>query len=239
MARPRYPKANEPRPPALPPSTRTVGQLVAETLRLYGSRFFAALPLGIALALADEISLDRSTTQQVIVLVAAAPFFTLSYTAACAMAFDVRPSARARVVALASGTIAFLPAALFFPWFSLLSVVWLALVGHVVPAAIRDGLGFVAVWRRTVEVARADFAHAVGGLATLVILFGLTRLVLGLLLREQADNTIRVSVFLSDVLLGPILFLGGALLYESLAARVGTTRADRLAARRAGHGAAK
>jgi hypothetical protein len=232
VPRRRYPKADEPRPPALPPERQTVGQLVAETIRLYGSRFFPALLLGVPLAVADLIALDLPTAGRVLVLVVAAPVFSATYAAACTMAYATRPTARAWVVAIIAGTIAFLPAAVFFPWFALVSVAWLAMAGHVVPAAIKEGAGFVTVFRRSLEVARADFVHAVGGLAALVLVFGLTRLLLGLLLREQADNTIRASVALADVVLSPILFLGGALLYLNLAARVGLEREGRGRGRR-------
>ena len=47
VARPRYPNQTGPLPPPLPPETRTVGQLVAETIRLYGSRFLPVLALGL------------------------------------------------------------------------------------------------------------------------------------------------------------------------------------------------
>jgi len=231
VPRPRYPKATEPRPAALPPETQTVGQLVAETIRLYGSRFWAALPLGLPLAVADIVSLDMSVEGRILVLVAAAPFFTATYTVACAMTYGVRPSPRTWTVTLVVGTLAFLPAAAVFPWFALAAVAWLALAGHVVPAAVKEQLGAVAAARRSLQVARADYVHAAGGLAALVLVFGLTRLVLGLLLREQADNTIRVSVVLADVVLAPILFLGGALLYVNLAARVGRDRSERRRAR--------
>ena len=236
MPRPRYPKGSGPRPPALPPATQTVGQLVAETLRLYGSRFFAALPVGLPLAVADEFALDLSTVGRVLVLAAAAPFLTAAYVVACAIVFDVRPGARAWAAAMVTGTLAFLPAAAVFPWFALAAVAWLALVGHVVPAAVKEGLAPVPALRRAVEVARADYVHAAGGLATLVLVFGLTRLLLGLLLREQADNTIRVSIFLADVVLAPILFLGGALIYLNLAARVGVDREERRRTRRGSPG---
>src|SRR3954447_10591996 len=52
MAREKRRREPEPVPPPLPPATRTVGQLVAETIRLYGSRFWPALALGIAPAAA-------------------------------------------------------------------------------------------------------------------------------------------------------------------------------------------
>src|SRR6478752_5109676 len=38
----------EPRPAALPPAERTIGQLVAESIQFYGHRFWACLALGVA-----------------------------------------------------------------------------------------------------------------------------------------------------------------------------------------------
>ena len=77
--------------------------------------------------------------------------------------------------------------------------------------------------RRAVELCRADYIHALGSLATLVIVFVLSRVALAFLLREQADDTIRVAVFLADLVISPLLFLGGALLYVDQAARVRST----------------
>ena len=57
MARPRYPKSSGPLPPPLVPATRTVGQLVAETLRLYGDGSSSRSPLGLVVAVADQASL--------------------------------------------------------------------------------------------------------------------------------------------------------------------------------------
>jgi hypothetical protein len=53
-----------------------------------------------------------------------------------------------------------------------------------------------------------------------VIVFVLTRLALAFVLRAQGDNTIRTAIFLADVVVSPILFLGAALLYVDQAARV-------------------
>jgi hypothetical protein len=239
MARPRYPKSSGPLPPPLPPATRTVGQLVAETLRLYGSRFYVALPLGLVIAVADQVSLGLDVAGRIVVLVVAAPFLSAAYAAAAALAAELRPPASTWAVAIAVGTAVFLPAAFLFPWFALAAIVVLALFGNAVPAAVIERLGPFAAFRRSLEVARADLVHALGGLATLVLMFGLGRLAMGFLLRQQADNTVRVAIFLADTVLGPILFLGGALLYIDLVARVGTTRAGRLAARVAEHDTAK
>src|SRR3954468_1266590 len=52
MARQKQRARTQPAPPALPPETRTVGQVVAETIRFYGHRFWPSVALGIAPALA-------------------------------------------------------------------------------------------------------------------------------------------------------------------------------------------
>jgi hypothetical protein len=239
MARPRYPKSSGPLPPPLVPATRTVGQLVAETLRLYGSRFFVALPLGLVVAVADQASLGLDVAGAIVVLLIASPFLSAAYAAAAALAAGTRPSTRTWVVAIGAGTLVFVPAAFLFPWFAIAAIVVLALFGNAVPAAVIEELGLLTAFRRSLTVARADLVHALGGLATLVLMFGLSRLAMGFLLRQSADNTLRVAIFLADTVLGPILFLGGALLFVDLAARVGTTRAGRLAARVAEHDAAK
>lgn len=239
MSRPRYPRSSGPLPPPLSPATRTVGQLVAETLRLYGERFYLALPLGLVIAVADQASLDRDVAGRIVVLLAAAPFLSAAFAAGSALAMARRPSAATWAVAIGVGTVVFVPAAFLFPWFALAAIVVLAFLGNAVPASVIESLGPLAALKRSVQVARADVVHALGGLATLVIMFGLTRLAMGFLLRQQADNTLRVAIFLADTVIGPILFLGGALLYVDLAARVGTTREGRLAARASEHDAAK
>lgn len=221
MARPRYPTSSGPLPPALPPETRTVGQLVAETLRLYADRFWPVLPLGLVVAAADQASLGLDIAGRIAVLVAAAPFFSAAYAAAAAIVAGRSPSRRTWLVAIALGTVFFLPAAFLFPWFALAGIAWLGFFGNVVPAVMMEQRAPRDAIRRAIEVARADIVHALGGLATLAILFGLTRLALGFLLRSQADNTVRVSIFLADAVLGPLLFVGGALLFLDLRARVG------------------
>jgi len=239
MARARYPKSSGPLPPPLSPLARTVGQLIAETLHLYGNHFFSALPLGLVVALADQASHGRDIRGRIVVLLVAAPFFSAAFAAASSIAVSRRPTTRTWAVAIAVGTFVFVPAALLFPWFALAAVVLLALFGSAVPAVVMDGLAAPAALRRSLEVARADLVHALGGLAALVAMFGIARLAMGFLLRQQADNTLRVAIFLADTVLGPVLFLGAALLYVDLAARVGTTRKDRLAARAAELRAAK
>lgn len=210
-------------PPPLPPETRTVGQVVAEAIRLYGRRARLALPLGIPLAAADTLAVGTTTADKVLILVIAAPVFTAAFAWASAIVGDVRPGRATWLRALLLGTLVFLPAAIFFPWFAILSVAWLALVGLVVPVVMIEDSPARTALRRAVELCRADYAHALGSLATLVIVFVLSRVALAFLLREQADNAIRAAVFVADVVVSPLLFLGAALLYFDQAARVSRT----------------
>ena len=210
-------------PAPLPPETRTVGQVVAEAIRLYGRRYRIALPLGLPLATADTLAVGTTTAARIAILVVATPAFTLAFAWASAIAGDVRPGRATWIRAFLLGSLAFLPAAFFFPWFALLSVAWLALVGLVVPVVMIEDAPARTAFRRAVELCRADYIHALGSLATLVIVFVLTRVALAFLLREQAENTVRAAVFIADVVISPLLFLGAALLYFDQAARVGST----------------
>jgi hypothetical protein len=206
-------------PPPLPPETRTVGQLVAETVKLYRRRFWPSLALGLSLAAINQVSAGHGKLSQVLVVCAGAPLLTLSYIGASALATGTRLDRRRTAVAFAGGVLVFLPA----PWLALLfalpAVAWLALLGLVVPVAVVEGRGLQASLRRAVQLSRADYVHALGSLATLVIVFVVTRVVLILLLHNQSDAAARTAAFLADVVVAPLLFLGAALLYFDQAAR--------------------
>ena len=212
-------RRREPLPAPLPPAERTVGQLVAESVRLYGHRFWPSLALGLPVAVADALSIDRTVGQNVLLFLAFSPLFTAVYVGACGLVLG-RPDRRAALVALAVGTLVFAVAALVLPWFALVAVAWLAFVGLAVPAAVAERLGVLGSLRRATALARADYVHALGGLATLAIVFFVLRFPLAFLLRSQADNTIRGAVFVADLVVSPLLFLGAALLYVDQAARV-------------------
>jgi hypothetical protein len=210
-------------PPPLPPETRTVGQLVAETLKLYGDNLWASLALGVSLMVINQITAGRETLTQALVLAAASPLMAASFTGASAIVGGVRPRTRDVVRAVVVGSIVFAPAAFLSLLFILPAVAWLALVGLVVPVLVLERTSVRDAFRRAIELARADYAHAVGSLATLAIVFGLVRLMLVLLLRDLGDSGERAALGLGDLVLSPLLFLGGALLYVDQAARVSRT----------------
>ena len=217
----------ESRPEALPPETRPVGQLVAETLRFYGQTFWRALPLGLSVAVADQFVREVSLETKILALMACAPVFSIAYAAASALVAERSPQPATWVRAVVVGSIVFLPAAVVLPWFALLAFGWLAFVGLVVPVVMIENAGWRASIPRAVRLARADYVHALGSLATLAILFFLTRLTLALLLRDASDQAERIAIFVADLVLAPVMFLGSALLYFDQAARLESRRRKR------------
>jgi hypothetical protein len=207
-------------PPPLPPETRTIGQLVAESVRLYGDNVRSSLLLGVSLVVINQVSAGRDTFVQVLVLAAGAPLMSASYAGAAAIVGQVKPTPRDVTRAVLVGSAVFVPAAFLSLLFVLPAVAWLALVGLVVPVLVLERPGIRAAFRRAVQLARADYPHALGSLATLVILFGLVKLTLAVLLHDLGDSGERAALGLADLVVSPLLFLGAALLYVDQAARV-------------------
>lgn len=220
MARPTYPRAGEPRPAALPPETRTVGQLVAETIQFYGAHFWAVLPLGLVFAAVDVIGFGRSLVVQTVVLWVFAPIFAAAFIYASGLVAGEQPPRRAAVTAWSVGVLVFLPFPILVRLFVLPGVVWFAFVGLAVPAAALERLDVRAAIRRGIRLSRADLVHAVAGLSTLAIVYGMSKYTLLLLLHTQGNQTQRVAVVVADLVLSPLLFIGSALLYIDQSARV-------------------
>jgi hypothetical protein len=215
-------------PPPLPPETRTVGQLVAESIRLYGRRFWLALPLGLSVAVLEQVLIEFGNEIRLVLLAAlGGGLLSASYAGASALAANTRLTRASTLVAIAAGALVFVPFPLLVLGFVLPGIAWLAFVGLVVPVAVIERASFRAVFGRATELARADYVHALGSLSTLVILYVLTRLVLVLLLRGSGDQTERVAIFLADLVISPLLFLGAALLYFDQKARADLRRPRR------------
>lgn len=217
-------RSKEPLPPPLPPETRTVGQLVAESIKLYSENLWPSLALGLSLVAINQVSAGRPTLVQALILAAGAPLMAASYAGGSAIVGGVRPEPRDFARAVVVGAIVFVPAAFLALLYVLPAVAWLALVGLVVPVLVLERPGVGAALRRAVALARADYVHALGSLATLVILFGLVKLTLALLLRDLGDSGERAALGLADLVMSPLLFLGGALLYVDQKARAEAAR---------------
>jgi hypothetical protein len=207
-------------PPPMPPETRPVGQLIAESLRRYGDSFWVVLPIGLPVAVTNQLSAGRSFWVQVLLLAAATPLLTAAFVAACLVVTKERPPARIVAVAFVAGLLVFVPVPLLVLVYVLPALAWLALLGLVVPVVLVERLSFRPAFGRALRLARADYGHALGSLAAITIVFGVTKVMLILLLRGTADTAERIAFFLADLVLSPLLFLVPALLYFDQAARL-------------------
>lgn len=209
-------------PPPLPPDQRTVGQVIAESIRFYGANFWRVLPLGIPLAAVDQVSIRQSLGVQIVLFWIATPLFVAGYLWACRLLLDAQPTVTAAAVAV----LIWLPFPALRSLYVLPAVAWLAFVGLAVPAAMKERLGFRDALVRGRQLGVADYVHALGSLAALVIVVGVADNALSALLHTQSGAGERFALALSDLVLSPLLFVGGALLYVDQAARVRSRHAD-------------
>ena len=235
MGRPRYPQHDVPPPPPLPPETRTVGQVVGESVKFYRDNVIPSLSLGLGAALTGiGVAALHGWLQFVYLIGVGGLLMTASFIAATVLVRDLDVDRRRVLVALVAGVLVYLPAPILIQIWLLPGVAWLALVGLAVPAILVEGIGVGAGVRRAVRLARADFVHVLGSLATLVILSFLFSWVLYFLLRSQGEAVRNVAAFFSLLVISPLLFIGSAILYGDQCARLasGFTRAQRISARR-------
>ena len=240
----RPPRRQEPLPPPLPPEERSVGQLVAETIRFYQHHFFQTIPLGLSVAALTQLTFpfghhrtepyghpppkDFEKAHSIlgggvdVTILLGTLLLTASYIVAIVLVTGTRPQGRALGIAYGLGVLVFLPVPLLSQLLVLRLpvVLYLAFFGWVVPAALVERTGLVQSFRRSAQLARVDFIHAAGGLATLVIVFYVVRLMLAFLLRSGGEATERAAALLSDLVLSPLLFVGSAILYLDQAARL-------------------
>jgi hypothetical protein len=205
-------------PAPLPPESRTVGQLVAESVRLYGRRFWAALAIGVGPAALGLLGtrLD-GWTALIVSATLGAVVLAASFLLAIRIAADPRDAPWP--TALLAGALVFAPFAVLVRFLILPGVLWLALVGLAVPAVLVERRGLRSGFRRGLELGRADFVHALGGFAALWLVVFLTQSVLAFVLRGQADQTLQTAILLASLVVSPVFFLGAALLYDDQAAR--------------------
>jgi hypothetical protein len=214
-------------PPPLPPETRTVGQLVAETVRFYREHFWPSLALGLGPAVLDLIIVHvHETPGTVIGLVAGPTVVTASFVGGSVLVAERRVPVRAIVIGFAAGLVVFLPFRPLLYLYILPAVAWLAAFGLAVPAAVIERTGFLRSITRAFQLARADFVHALGSIATLAITFVLTRFVLFFLIRGWSGLGLEIAAFMADLVISPILFIGTALLYFDQRARLESRHAD-------------
>ena len=214
-------KPTRERPPPLPPEQRTVGQVVGEAIRVYGAHFWKALALGVpVVAVNGVVWVAPSGSGRLLVVPIAAVLVSLSYVYAVALVTRSAVGSRQALNAYVVAVLVFLPFPLLTAIYVLPGVVWLAFFGLAVPAALVEGLGVRAALVRGYRLARADFVHVLGGLATLALVVFLTQFCLYFVLREYAENTRIAAAALASLVVSPLVFLGAAILYGDQEARL-------------------
>jgi hypothetical protein len=216
-----YPRANEPRPTALPPETRTVGQVIAESIRIYGENFVRCLVIGVPPALLTVIGAQVSNLGKFLLTpTLGGALLTASYVYACIVVLELRPPRNRIVLAWLVGWLVFIPAPVFLFGFILPALAYLSAFGLVVPVLLVEPLGVRPALARAWRLARADYVHVLGSLAALAIVALLCQLVLAFLLRGAADQALEAAIVIASIVISPLIFLGAALLYVDQTARV-------------------
>jgi hypothetical protein len=189
-------------------------------MRLYGRRFWAALALGVGpLIVVLVVNALPGRTGLVFLATGGAVVLTVCYVLASSIAAEVRPEGRSLLTALVLGTLVFAPVpfltvSLVFP-----GLIWLALFGLAVPVALIERRGLRQSIGRSLSLARADFVHALGSLAALVIVGFISAVCLAFLLGQFGEQSRDLAALIPLILVSPLVFLGAALLYFDQAAR--------------------
>ena len=210
-----------------------LGELFAETVRLYGERLWSVVGIGIFLAGSLLAAHVIGHVAAFVVIVALA--FTAAYAVSSRVAIgDPAAEAWAQVgiripVLLVLTLVVSVPFVLgrVDPLLLLFGVAWLAFVGLSIPVAMLERnpeqdtwygrIGF-ALGRATV-LARAEYLHVLGVMAAFVAVYLLLGPVLAILLTGFAENGSLVASLIANAVLGPFFFLGLSLLYFEQKAR--------------------
>jgi hypothetical protein len=203
-----------------------LSELFAETVRLYGHRFGAALGLGLPTGVAYLATL---VTPLALDLVVVAVAFTASYAAAARLtAGDSFWEAWAQVglripILVVLMVVVAVPFAVAVTQLFLIipAVAWLGLTGFSIPVTMLERGAEEDSWFRRVgfthsralSLARAEPLHAIGIVAAFVIVYIVLGIVLASALIGFADNGREVAIAIAQVILAPIFFLGLSVLY--------------------------
>ena len=224
----------------------TLGEVFAETTRLYGDRVWAALALG---GLSAAAFVGGVLVHPAVLVLAIAVAVTVGWAAATRLAAgDGLVEALGQVAVrapllLVFTVVATIPFALIltqnvvvtFAVHILFAVAWLAATGFSIPVVMVERapeeergvqlLGWIL--RRSLALARAEFVHAVGVIAALAIAYFLLFVLLNGALRGFAEQAEVAAAALAQAVLAPFFCLGRAVLYFEQRARAVSSRGGR------------
>jgi hypothetical protein len=194
-------------------------------MRLYGRRLWLGLLLGVPPTLAGIVlaaAADAGASRAfglTLALAVGAPATSVSFVGAAVLAAGQRPPARNLIVAFVAGLLVLLPVPFLATLLILPALAWFALFGLAVPAAVIERLELKPALRRALELARADYTHALGSLAAAAIVVLVSAGVLQFLLVQFGETASGLAAFIAVLLLSPLLLLTTSMLYFDQAAR--------------------
>ena len=209
-----------------------LGELLSETIGIYTGRPWAAL--GIGLVEGGAYLLAALTPDLLDVLVIAFAFSLIFGAAARLVSGDSFVEAWAQVglrlpVLLLFTFIVSVPAVICFTYLFLfvIAAAWIALLGFSIPVAmlerdpeVKNSFDRIAYsLLRSIRLARAEYLHALGVVAALVIVYLVLGIGLAVGLVGFADNGRVIAAALVQVVLAPFFFIGLSVLYYEQRAR--------------------
>ena len=202
-----------------------LGEVFAETIRAYGARIWFAFGLGAGVAAGISLAavVDNLLGKLAIFTWMFAALFALAvrYIEGDTVGEAVRRVGARSPVLLVLGLVVTLPLAVgvFDPLIGLVAAFWLGLVSFAIPVAVVEDAegGFSSrvayALRRSYEISKASYLHAVGVVAAFVIVFGLFGNILLDALRSFGDNGYIAAFLIAQGFLVPFLFLGLSVLF--------------------------
>lgn len=208
-----------------------IGDLIAASLRIYGSRPLAFLTTGLiqAGALIATVWLPFVAD-----LVLVALSFGIAYALIARLVVGDSLEAAGRRTLELLPAVASLALVVGIPFsvaasfliFLILAAAWLGLVTFAIPVAMIETPGepgcagrLTHALRRTVELARIEYVHSFGVAAIMIVLTLFVGVVLSLALFSFADNGRVAALALSQIVLSPFFFIGLSVLYFDQQAR--------------------
>jgi hypothetical protein len=219
-----------------------LGELLSETVRIYTQRPWAAL--GIGLVEGGAYLLAALTPDLLDVLVIALAFTAIYAAAARLVSGDSFAEAWAQVgvrapVLLVLAFVVAVPTVISLTYLFLFVVaaLWVALMGFSIPVAMLerdpdvtnafDRIAFSLL--RSLRLARAEYLHALGVVAALILVYLVLGIGLAVGLVGFADNGRVIAAALVQVVLAPFFFIGLSVLYYEQRARAAVSSAPEAA----------
>jgi hypothetical protein len=210
-----------------------LGEVLAETIRLYGERFWAALALGVVYtaAVAGAAVIHAALYYVVFAFMVAAAYAGAARLAAGDSFGEAWAQVAVRLpVVLVLALVVGLPFVLATSYLLslLIGAAWIGLTGFAIPVAMLERqhesaslaarIGYAL--ERAITLARVEVVHAAGVAAALVLLYLLLERVLAGALVGYGENSRTIAGLLAQLVLAPFFFFGLAILYFEQKARL-------------------